>query len=129
LKGEMITGRVNASLEATVRLSLRSSQGNETVVEAVVDTGFSGFLTLPPDLVEELGLKFHKRGQAVLGDGSTVVFDTYEAVILWNGRARRIAIDAAEVDPLLGVRLLYGHELSVEFIEDGDVVVQALPIS
>jgi predicted aspartyl protease len=52
---------------------------------------------LPPDLVEELGLKFHKRGQAVLGDGSTVVFDTYGAVILWNGRARRIAIDAAEV--------------------------------
>ncbi|HEY4574854.1 MAG TPA: clan AA aspartic protease [Thermoanaerobaculia bacterium] len=125
----MITGRVNAGLEATVRLSLRGSQGGETVVEAVVDTGFSGFLTLPPDLVEELGLKFHKRGQAVLGDGSTVVFDTYEAIILWNGRARRIAIDAAEVDPLLGVRLLYGHGLSVDFIENGDVVIQALPMS
>jgi clan AA aspartic protease len=108
LKSELITGRVNASLEATVCLSLRSRQGGERVVEAVVDTGFSGFLTLPPDLVEELGLKFLKRGQAVLGDGSTVVFDTYEAVILWSGRARRIAIDAAEVDPLLGVRLLYG---------------------
>ena len=91
----MITGRVSAALEATVRLSLRGRQGDETVVEAVVDTGFSGFLTLPPDLVEELDLKFHKRGQAVLGDGSTVVFDTYEAVILWNGRPRRIAIDAA----------------------------------
>jgi predicted aspartyl protease len=79
--------------------------------------------------VEELGLKFHKRGQAVLADGSTVVFDTYEAIILWNGRTRRIAIDAAEVDPLLGVRLLYGHELSVDFIENGDVVIQALPMS
>ncbi|PYQ58223.1 MAG: hypothetical protein DMF53_20780 [Acidobacteria bacterium] len=77
---------------------------------------------MPPDLVEELGLKFHKRGQAV-------VFDTYEAIILWNGRARRIAIDAAEVDPLLGVRLLYSHELSVDFIENGDVVIQALPMS
>jgi clan AA aspartic protease len=129
LKSELITGRVNASLEATVRLSLRNRQGGERVVEAVVDTGFSGFLTLPPDLVEELGLKFHKRGQAVLGDGSTVVFDTYEAVILWNGRVRRIAIDAAEVDPLLGVRLLYGHALSVDFVEDGDVIIQALPVS
>ena len=95
----------------------------------MIDTGFSGFLTLPFHLVEELGLTFHKRGQAVLGDGSTVVFDTYEAVILWNGRARRIAVDAAEVDPLLGVRLLYGYELSVEMIEDGDVVIQALPVS
>jgi hypothetical protein len=27
------------------------------------------------------------------------------------------------------VRLLYGHELSVEFIEDGDVIIQALPVS
>jgi predicted aspartyl protease len=44
----MITGRVNANLEATVRLSLRSRQGAEKVVEAVIDTGFSGFLTLPP---------------------------------------------------------------------------------
>lgn len=125
----MITGRVNASLEATVHLTLRSPHGEEQVVEAVVDTGFTGFLTLPPDLVAELDLKFHKRGQAVLGDGSTVVFDTYEAIVLWNGRARRIAIDAADVDPLLGVRLLYGHELSVEVIEDGDVVIQALPVA
>ncbi len=125
----MITGRVNANLEATVRISLRGHQGDEKVVEAVIDTGFSGFLTLPSYLVKELGLTFHKRGQAELGDGSTVVFDTYEAVILWNGRARRIAIDAAEVDPLLGVRLLYGYEISVEMIEDGDVVIQALPVS
>ena len=125
----MITGRVNASLEATVRVSLRSRQGGEKVIEAVIDTGFSGFLTLPSYLVEELGLTFLKRGQAVLGDGSSVVFDTYEAVILWNGRTRRIAIDAAEVDPLLGVRLLYGHEFSVEMIEDGDVVIQALSVS
>jgi predicted aspartyl protease len=116
----MITGRVNASLEATVRLTLRSRLGNEKVVEAVVDTGYSGFLTLPLDLVKELELKFHKRGQAVLGD---------EAIILWDGRVRRIAIDTAEVDPLLGVRLLYGHAFSVDFIEDGDVVIQALPVS
>ena len=125
----MITGRVNTNLEATVRLSLRSRHGDETVVEAVVDTGYSGFLTLPVDLVKKLGLKFHKRGQAVLGDGTTVVFDTYEALILWDGRVRRVAIDAAEVDPLLGVRLLYGHAFSVDFIEGGDVVIQALPVS
>jgi clan AA aspartic protease len=112
LESGMITGRVNESLEATIRISLRNHQGDEKVVEAVVDTGFSGFLTLPSHLIEELGLTFHKRGQAVLGDGSTVVFDTYEAVILWNGRARRIAIDAAEVDPLLGVRLLYGPRIN-----------------
>ena len=41
-------------------------------------------------------------GQAVLGDGSTVVFDTYEAVILWNGRTRRIAIDCLFPDRRAG---------------------------
>lgn len=129
MRRETVTGRVNASLEATVRLSVQGRDGSETFVDAVIDTGFSGFLTLPSKLVEALELKFRKRGQAVLGDGSSVIFDTYEATVLWNGRPRRIAVDAADVEPLMGVRLLYGHELRAEFIEDGDVFIRILPVA
>jgi clan AA aspartic protease len=125
----MITGRVSARLEATVGISVRSHRGTDRVIEAVVDTGFSGFLTLPPNLVAALGLRFHKRGEAVLGDGSTTVFDTYEAIVLWNGHPRRISIDEADTDPLLGMRLLYGHELSAQIVEDGEVSIRELPVS
>lgn len=125
----MIAGRVNSSLEATIRLPLISPRGEEQALEAVIDTGFSGFLTLPPDLAESLGLRFLKRGQAVLGDGSTVIFNTYEAIILWDGQSPRISVDAAETDPLLGMGLLYGCELTIEVVEGGDTLIRPLALS
>jgi hypothetical protein len=42
---------------------------------------------------------------------------------------RRIPIDAAETDPLLGMGLLYGHELSVHVIEGGELLIRSLPLS
>jgi predicted aspartyl protease len=84
---------------------------------------------LPPGLVSELGLRFHKRGQAVLGDGSTVVFNTYEATVLWDGRSRRIGVDAADTEPLLGMGLLDGYDLHIQVVEGGKTQIQALPLS
>lgn len=82
----MIAGRVNVYREAVVRFPVRSPQGREEAIEAVIDTGFNGYLTLPPDLIAALRLPFRRNGRAVLGDGSEVTFDIHEAVILWDGR-------------------------------------------
>ena len=54
----MIEGSVNAAYEAVVALSLQGPGGRTRDIEAVVDTGYSGFLTLPAALVAELGLPF-----------------------------------------------------------------------
>ena len=48
-------------------LTVRGSAGSAQEVEAVIDTGFSGFLTLPSALVAALGLTFDGVGWAVLG--------------------------------------------------------------
>jgi hypothetical protein len=52
----MISGVVNGNLEATIRLLIRGPGGPEQEIEAVIDTGFNGFLTLSPALVRRLGL-------------------------------------------------------------------------
>jgi clan AA aspartic protease len=122
----MISGSVNAYREATVRLPLLNLQGQKQEVEAVVDTGFNGYLTLPPQLIAALELPFRRHGRAVLGDGSSITFDIHEAIILWGGKLRHISVDAADTDPLLGMALLHGHELSLQAIQGGSVSIKPL---
>ena len=45
---------MNTHYEAVVRLSLLNSSGQTRDIDAVVDTGYNDFLTLPPVLVAEL---------------------------------------------------------------------------
>ena len=52
----MIEGVVNRFLEAVVSLRVRGPEGREREIETVIDTGYSGNLTLPPELVAELEL-------------------------------------------------------------------------
>ena len=52
----MIEGAVNAAYEPVVTLAIHGPSGETTEIEAVVDTGFTGFLTVPPALAAELGL-------------------------------------------------------------------------
>ena len=76
-------------------------------------------------LVGELDLPFATSGEANLADGSSVSFDTHMATVDWDGRARHVEADAAETTPLVGMRLLAGHDLHVE-VENGErVVVEA----
>jgi len=52
----MITGSMNAYREATIRFTVLDTQGQAQEIEAIIDTGFTGFLTLPPSVVTTLGL-------------------------------------------------------------------------
>jgi predicted aspartyl protease len=66
----MITGVVNADFEPIIPLSIRRSDGQLFTQDASVDTGFNGWLSLPPDLIAQLNLRWKRRGRAILGDGS-----------------------------------------------------------
>lgn|SRR3982751_6879156 len=121
----MMTGTVNDLNEAVLRLTVRGPKG-EREVEAVVDTGFDGALTLPSYLVAELGLPFGIEGRSLLGDGTTVLFDAHKGIVLWNGQPRRIWVEVADTEPLLGTRLLRGRELKIEFVEGGSVAIRDL---
>ena len=54
----MIAGIVNADFEAIISLSICDSEGNIYAQDAIIDTGFNGWLSLPPDLIDQLNLKW-----------------------------------------------------------------------
>ena len=122
----MIEGGVNAAYEAVISLSLRGPSGQAQEIEAVIDTGFNGFLTLPPVLVTELGLPFLSHGGATLADGSRIAFDVWEVTVLWDGAALSVEADESDTTPLVGMLLLDNHSLYVEVADGGRVVVQAM---
>jgi clan AA aspartic protease len=89
----MISGVVNGNLEATIRLLIRGPGGPEQEIEAVIDTGFNGFLTLSPALVRRLGLPHLGQSRVLLANGREELLDLYEVTLLWDasgGRWRRM---------------------------------------
>ncbi len=121
----MIQGVVNAAYEAVVRLTVQGPSGHSREIEAVIDTGYNGFLTLPPSLVAELGLVYRDRGRAILADGSEAFFDIYDVTVLWDTNLRNTRAAAADTTPLVGMRMLDRHSLYVEIEDSGSIVIQA----
>ena len=84
----------------------------------MVDTGFNGYLTLPPMLMEGLELPVVGDGEAVLADGREAAFDVYGVTVLWGGQPGYVETGAVGVEALVGMALLDGHNLNID-VEDG----------
>ena len=116
---------MNARLEAVVTLPLLGPAGQAREVDAVVDTGFNGYLILPPPLVADLELPVVGDGEAVLADGSETAFDVYGVTALWDGQQRYVETAAVGADPLVGMAMLDNHDLSIQVRDGGRVVIEA----
>jgi predicted aspartyl protease len=82
----VIVGEVTPYREAIIRLKLRGTSGQEEEVEAVIDTGFSDYLTLPLVLIRSLGLPRAGTVRVALADASEVDLETYLAELIWEGK-------------------------------------------
>ena len=116
---------MNASREAVIRLAVQGPSGQARDIEAVIDTGFTGFLTVTPLLAEELALVFEGTARATLADGSETTFPYYSVAVLWDGQARYVEADAADTTPLIGMRLLDSHSLYMEVEDGGRIIIEA----
>ena len=123
----MIAGMVNANREATIHLMVVGPQGHQQEIEAIIDTGFTGFLTLPPMLVTTLGLSWLCRQPGILADGRVEYFDVYVATVIWDGQPRMLEVEAADTEPLVGMSLLEHHTLRINVLNGESVSITALP--
>jgi clan AA aspartic protease len=123
----MITGSVNSRREAIIQLEILGHDGQRQAVDAVIDTGFNGFLTLPGQVIATLGLRRFGSVRVVLVDGSEDLFPTYKATVMWDGAPRDIEVDATDSDPLAGMALFARHELRIKVVTGGSVTIEAMP--
>ncbi|WP_404790533.1 hypothetical protein [Altericista sp. CCNU0014] len=124
----MITGFVNVEFEPIIPLSIHRADGKVFTQDAIVDTGFNGWLSLPPDSIAELNLKWKRRGRAILGDGSECVFNVYEVVVVWDDTLLTIPVDEADAEPLVGMSLMEGYQLTMQVFEGGQVELRKITV-
>ncbi len=120
----LIEGLVNSDYEAVVSVTLRSPQGQAREVDAVVDTGFNRYLTLPPTLVAELEAAPLGRSRLVLANGNEDTFEVCAVTVLWDGEPRYVETYVADSTPLIGMLLLEGHSLYMQIKDGGHVTIQ-----
>lgn len=123
----MIRGVVNDNREGIIRLRVRGPAGTVLEVDAIVDSGFVSSLTLPITTVSALDLVRQSGSSGVLADGSIRQFDVYHADVEWDGAWRTVLVSALGNEPLLGMRLMSRHKLTIEVVPRGLVEIVPLP--
>jgi clan AA aspartic protease len=122
----MMHGIVDGNCEPTLRLVVGDATSRREVIDALLDTGFTGFLTLPLSVITSLNLRLYRREAGTLGDGSNCIFDVYRGLVIWDGEFREIDINASEAAPLVGMSLLYGYRIQLDAVEGGMVTIQSI---
>jgi clan AA aspartic protease len=118
----MIFGFVQ-NREAIVQLAVIGDRQKKQGIRAVIDTGFTGSLTLPLAMIADLELTWFTQQEGFLGDGSRKTFDVYRGTVIWDGQRRVIEVNASDTAPLVGMALLEGFELRVQAYEGGTVAI------
>lgn len=123
----MIHGMVESD-EGRIRLTVQgpTGEGQEVGIEAVIDTGYTASLTLPSEVIISLDLRWQSLDRGILADGSECLFDVYEAWVEWDGHLLRILIEEADTDPLVGMGLLNGYELTIQVCSGGRLKIERI---
>ena len=121
----MISGTVEGD-EATVPVTIEDAGGVLQVFQAVIDTGFTGAITLPAAAVNSLRLAAMRPVRATVAGGERLAFNTYGATVRLHGRPQLARIIEMDGRPLIGMELLRGSRLVVDVVEGGGVSIEPL---
>ena len=125
----MITGQVGPDLKARLIVDLIAASGSSHPVKFEIDTGFTGSITLPGDLIRLLDLAQQGTSLATLADGQVVEFNIYRARAAWHGQQRGVVVFESESEPLLGMTMLKGSKLTLEAREGGEVTIEEMRLT
>ena len=121
----MIYGRVTEG-KATIPVIFRLPSQPDFSVDFVIDTGFNDYLTLPIQAVNIMNLPIYSSISARLADGSETLLSVHSATIIWDNVEKVVPVLASGYKPLLGVALMEGYHLEIDFEENGLVSLEKI---
>jgi clan AA aspartic protease len=112
----MIQGYVDKRLQAKVHLIVLGKSDNQSTLDAVVDTGFSGGLCISIHAIDKVDLTFSHFDEYELGDGSIVEQHVYEGEIIFDNQKMLIdVLVSVSEDTLIGAALLANKKLEIDY--------------
>ena len=129
IRGQVIAARDDGSgLEPRVPLDILGGDGAFRSLSAVVDTGFTGALTLPEPIVSDLGLDQQELREIILADGRRQLRPVLRAELLWHGQPIDVLAYMMGDQPMIGTALLSPCRLTIDLWPGGAVIIEeALP--
>ncbi len=124
----MIYGRLIEG-KAIVPVIFRLPAQPDFSLSCVIDTGFNGYLTLPPQAVSAMNLPLYSNTGVRLADGSETLLAVHVATIVWDNVEKVVLILASGYKPLLGTALMRGYHLEIDFEDNGLVSLEKLASS
>ena len=114
-----MNGVVDEFGRAVVTLSVRAQRDTKpTDVDAWIDTAFDGELVMPRRLIEATELEQTAGIEARLADGNEVMLESFTCILDWFGEDHPVEVIANDGEvPLLGIGLLIGHRLIVDYTQ------------
>lgn len=119
--------RAEGGLIPSVSVELNNASTSPKSIDALLDSGFTGAISLPSEIVDELQLDWSGEHSVTLADASEVSVDLYEGFVSFAGVQHRCAVLATGDMPTIGMRLLEGSRVSFEAVAGGDVEIEPLP--
>lgn len=116
---------LNGGFFPTVAIGFRLTQVGAHEVEALLDSGFNGAVSLPLAEVDKLGLPLVTERAVTLADGSDVNVKVHSGFVCFAGRRYRCAVLATGDVPTVGMHLLQGMRVCFEAFEGGAIEVES----
>ncbi len=124
----MIHGTVYGR-EATIPLEFFGPLGNSAILTVAIDTGYTGVLLLPQNIIATLGLTLNGSRQVRLADGTVIALETFDVEVRWHDQVISVIASKIDSEPLLGMSMLSNNRLTMEVRNNGAVTVEELPIT
>ncbi len=112
-------GTVDEFGRAVIGLNIHTApKGPQTEVIAWVDTAFNGELVMPRLMIDAAGFPQSAGILARLADGNVVTLESFTCILDWFGEQRVVEVIANDGElPLLGIGLLLGRRLMIDYVE------------